>query len=60
MLAVFVSRYIQFKVVIPSPEDMDEETLDLLREYGEARNEADTAARLENFQKASSRIKNQS
>ena len=60
MLAACLCRYIQFKVVIPSPEGMDEETLDLLREYGEARNEADTAARLENFQKASSRIKNQS
>ena len=90
-------QYIQFKVVIPSPEDMvrerdehshrraslslmradphvaaycadpcccppcmwsqDDDVLDLMRDYGEARNETDTKGRVESFAKASDRIK---
>ena len=47
----------EYVVAMQSWHVQEDDALDLLRNYGEARNEADTKDRLDTFTKASNRIK---
>ena len=53
-------QYIQFKVIIPSAEDLTPDQAELVQKYGDERSESDTQTRMVRFTKLSKRIKDHS